>query len=131
QIIVGFVFGSALLAQTVNLGKTGNTRFAAESQTLPVRVSLDSLLALRPRTNQAHVSANHVPQLGKFGDAQHLQQPLPQRKAQSSALAVETVHAELMPVLSATQVGDERLPPSHSQPEHTGQKQRRRYHQQN
>lgn len=59
-----------------NLGQTADARYAFEPQVINVRIRFNLRRQMGPRTDQAHVAAKHIPELGKLVQAR-----LPQKGA--------------------------------------------------
>ncbi len=74
QVVSSLILGGMLMSETVNLRQSGNARFRDEPLAMPIGVMPSSLDAFRAGSDQAHLAAQDIEQLGQFRDAEFLQQ---------------------------------------------------------
>src|ERR1700721_52864 len=110
QVESGFFLRRMLLSQSANLGPSRHSRFYVEPLTLPLGVVLDPVGGFRSRANQTHVSAQNIPELRHFGDAELLQDSFVTRYILAVAIGVQTVHPEVRAKLPATKLTNEGPP---------------------
>ena len=76
QVVTSLVFGRILVAQAVDLRKSCDARPYAEALAMPIAVVPHLFRTLGSRSDQAHIPAKHVEQLGQFRETGLLHQEL-------------------------------------------------------
>src|SRR5215472_2540991 len=103
QIESGFLFRGMLLTKAMDLGESRYTAVNLQPLSLPVRVVFGSLSGLRSRTNERHVPAQDVPELGQLGQAPPDKESLVELRIGCVTLHVQTIHLKRDSVLPTTQ----------------------------
>src|SRR3954467_5479004 len=111
-----------LLSKPMYLGEPGEPWFHSKTLRLPLGIMLHSLWRFWPRTYQAHVTAQDIPQLRKFSEAKP-GKPSPQTSQVGCVtIHVHSPHGERLAVKPAAEFTPEWLFPRCDQP-------KRAYHQ--
>jgi hypothetical protein len=109
KIEVNFLLGRMPFSQTVDLGKTCQSRFDSQALALPHRVVFYSLGRFRARAYKAHFTSQNIEKLRKFSEAELRQKSLVTAQVAFVAVDVQPVHPKRGFVFTATQLFSERL----------------------
>src|SRR5277367_2771341 len=129
KIKASFLFRGMALAKSLHLCKPRHAGLHAEALTLPVGIMLYALWGFRPRTHEAHMSGQNVPELWQLRKAERCQESLKTDEIRVMLIDIQAIHGEGVSHPAATDFFAERFSLLAANL-HCGQEQQRQAHKQ-